>query len=71
MSTVPQSIMLVLTLHDEGLCTHDIFLQIGGEEAIPRKKLFPLLKTLQKTGKLKRGHGIDSRGKLGFKWSAA
>ena len=62
-------ILLKVGLSDDGLCTHDLFLGIGGEDIIERKKLFPLLKKLQKMGKLEKGSGTDSRGKLAFKWS--
>ncbi len=67
--TVGPMILLQVGISDGGMCTHDIFEGIGGEETIPRKELFPLLKLLEKVGKLERGSGIDSRGKLGFKWS--
>ena len=69
MKELDQSIILAVSMEEDGICTHDLFNSIGGEDVIPRKELYPLLKVMEKVGKLRRGHGKDSRGKLGFKWS--
>lgn len=71
MSDVPQMIFMSLSMSENGMCTHDLFESIGGETTIPRKKLFPLLKLLVKQDRLVKGSGVDSRGKLGFKWWTA
>lgn len=75
-SDISRLIIAQITLADkalmgDGLCTHDIFEGIGGEETIPRKKLYPLLKLMRNNSMLLKGMGTDSRGKLAFKWSVS
>ena len=69
MSDISQMISVSLSMSPDGMCTHDIFEAIGGEDTIPRKKLYPLLKLMVRNDILLKSHGTDSRGKLGFKWT--
>lgn len=65
---IPRLVLTEVALSDDGVCTHDLFTNIGGEETIPRKKLYSVLKTMAKTETLVKKSGTDSRGLLAFKW---
>ena len=69
-----QLILTNIALNDkallgDGMPTHDLFEAIGGEETIPRKNLYGLLKLMVHNNMLTRGMGKDSRGKLAFTWA--